>query len=738
MKWTFFSFSLLVAQPSCRAAVLFQSSGLRDVAASPAPAGGVLERVTKLCEELKEKIENDGVIEQESYDKYACWCEEALGKKAGDISKAKEAIDTLSSEIMKLRGEQATHLAEIAQLKNDIAAAIESQKEATAVREKEREAYNEEKAESEQCIGALEAAIKVLAGAGTGKSLLGQQTTLQEVRLLSVVDGVRGLLKQSTVEKSVSGEDLEVVRHFVERPEDFVGERTGSLSAAQIANNPYGDYAPQSARISGILKGMYDSFTADLERANAEEATKQKSFEDLMSTKKGELKTLEATLEQQTGYEATKTKDLATKKTELDATKEQLAADEMFFKQAKESCRAKASEWAQRTRMRTEELKGLDEAIAILRDEENRNILENATSTFLQLSSANVQSEESSEDRNAAYAELKTLATRYQSVSIAKVAGVLSSGGHFDKVIQSIDKMIELLRREEQGDIEEKDFCMNQLYKNKITEEDLNFDIEKINATLDRHKDDKKELQDKLEELDGQVNTTKEQIDDVKSMRAEEQRSFIQAVYDDQNAIQLLEEAIAALSRYYQKNKMPIGLTHRGARMHRHDVVLLQEAAPAPAPAEGDFDFSRPPETSWEEGEYRGHTAEAGGLVAILELLKEDLQKEIDVGRKEDAKAQAIYEADLAALYKTLDAQTEAANAVEKELAELNLKVTELEARRMHKSKALSGEASRQSTLEDQCAWVKTHFESRKTKRKAEIDGLIEAKNYLAGMDEDA
>jgi hypothetical protein len=69
-----------------------------------------------------------------------------------------------------LKGEIASHGAEIDQLNKDIAQNIEAVKEATELRNKENKEYAEERASSEQCIGAMEAAIKVLTGAGTKKS----------------------------------------------------------------------------------------------------------------------------------------------------------------------------------------------------------------------------------------------------------------------------------------------------------------------------------------------------------------------------------------------------------------------------------------------------------------------------------------------------------------------------------------------------------------------------------------
>jgi len=51
----------------------------------------------------------------------------------------------------------------------------------------------------------------------------------------------------------------------------------------------------------------------------------------------------------------------------------------------------------------------------------------------------------------------------------------------------------------------------------------------------------------------------------------------------------------------------------------------------------------------------------------------------------------------------------------------------------------LAEEQALEGTLNNDCAWVETHFDSRRDKRKAEIDGLVEAKNFLggAGVDED-
>jgi len=365
---------LTVATKTMRAIVLFAAAvGCTEAAKlqqSP------VSRVVALITELKSKIEADGRKEQQSYDKYACWCESTLARKANSISEAKDTIDKLQKQIEKLKGDLGAHSAEIDQLKKDIAANLEAQKEAAEVRNKENSEFESGKNENEQCTGALEAAIKVLTGAGGKRGFL---ETMQETQLLSVVDGVRFVLKQESAVSSLSDKDLDVVKRFIANPETFVGSRAGVMSAAQIAANPFGDYAPQSTQIQGILKGMYDAFTADIEKDNAEEAEKQKSFEELMATKKQESQeTLETTLQKQEHDSLHKTKELADSKMHQDDIRAQLKTDdEEFFEATKEGveyfdlhdvhdvqwslcllskwlnqgCKVKAGEWAERSRL---------------------------------------------------------------------------------------------------------------------------------------------------------------------------------------------------------------------------------------------------------------------------------------------------------------------------------------------------------------------------------------------------
>jgi hypothetical protein len=672
-----------------------------------------VSRVVALITELKAKVEADGRKEQQSYDKYACWCENTLARKAKAISDAKDLIEALTKTILKLKGDLGAHSAEIAQLKKDIAQNLEAQKEASEVRNKENDEYENTKNENEQCIGALEAAIKVLTGAGAGKK--GFLETMQEAQLLSVVDGVRGVLGKAPVVNTLSTKDLDTIQKFIKSPEDFVGGRVGVMSAAQIAQNPFGDYAPQSTQIQGILKGMYDAFTADLEKENAEEADKQKAFEELMATKKQEQETLEATLEKQEHDSAKKTKELSDSKITRDDTEAQLKADEVFFEDTKAGCKTKAGEWAERSRLRTEELTGIQKAIEILSSPEAQQTFESSVTTFVQLKSDTHTVSKSY--RKQAFTKLRSLAAKYQSTSLAEIAVAVKTGGHFDKVMVMIDKMIALLRKEEAEDIAHRDRCEGSQNKNANDAADLDHDISKAGDQIQRLNDNENDLKATITSLQGSIDQSNSDMKELLEMRNAESKAFKKALKDDADAVALIAKAIVSLSQFYKNNKIPLELVQ-----HKKEP-------------EYSVDQDKAPDTTWSGGDYGGRKGESGGIIAILEMIKEDTENEMKVSRQDDADAEAAYEKNRGALKETLDAETASKVQAEKELADTENKNADAEEFRMGKQADAAEEEKLKASIEKDCAWVKSHFVSRREKRKAEIDGLVEAKNFLAGVE---
>jgi len=656
-------------------------------------------RVVVLIKNLQAEIEGDGKAEQKTYDKFACWCEKTLARKAAAIDDAKELIEKTQAEIIELKGRLGELGASLKQLEKEIAENEEAQKEATEIREKENEDYTAERVEAEQCLGALEAAIKVLTGAGT-KAALSNLETFHEAQLLSVAAGVQHVLRR--VPADLSEGDIDVVKAFIADPTKFMSSGFSGAQVDATVGNPHGDYAPASTQIQGIMKGMYDSFSANLEKANAEEADKQKAYEELMATKKAEHETLTATLETKTKEHAAAEKQLADDKVLLQDTKAQLEIDEKFFADTKASCKAKAAEWAEQTRLRTEELQGMMKAIEIL--EGGAETFEAAHSTFIQVSGS-----VEDRDRSAAYKTLAGLVRKGAGLRLAFIAAQLRSGGHFDEVIAMIDRMIADLRVEEQEDIKQRDFCNNAENALAAEKGDLEYNIEKKGKLKDRQEAKKEDVKKAITAKQDEISVHNETMNEMLAERNKEVEDFKKALKDDTDAVALLQKAIESLTAFYSNNKIPLELAQKEP--------------------EYTVDEDKAPETSF--GGPR--KSESKGIIAILSMLKEDLEKEIKTAREENAAAEAEYDKQRGEMDEAMDAMKKTETELKGEEADLEGKIADTEEAIENHEKQKENNADEKEAMKPNCDWVKDKFEARRDKRKAEIEGLQKAKAILAG-----
>merc|ERR1719217_1167623 len=412
---------------------------------------------------------------------------------------------------------------------------------------------------------------------------------------------------------------------------------------------------------------------------------------------------------------------LADASQELDDTTKQLKADIEFFDNTKAACTSKAEQWQERNQGYTDELEGIKKALEILTSDDAKELFGKAIkpgkeTMFMELSSTGNLG--SSAPKTKAYVALKDAASRSKSLRLASVAAAvrMSAAGHFDKVIEKIDEMIATLKDEAAEDLQKRDDCKDQYHKLALQKADIEWKIEKNEAAIVKIEDTITKIEDAIKETQEQIKLTEKELEDMEKARTEENQAFKDAKADDEAAIKLLGEAIEALSAYYKDNKIDLGPI-------QGSVKLLQE----PEFDQGD----KPPDADFQK---KGHKKnESKGIISILTMIQEDLQDEIKNGIKNEVAAQAAYEK-----------QVEAANSLLKNLGE---KKTNLEADLAKQDQALLDEHSdmennkgdlktnedeKESITED-CDWMIENFEERSKKRDIEKEGLVKAKEFLAG-----
>merc|ERR1719343_1175298 len=327
-------------------------------------------------------------------------------------------------------------------------------------------------------------------------------------------------------------------------------------------------------------------------------------------------------------------------------------ADTAFFDQTKAACLNKHDAWTTRCSLRDEELEGVTEALAILSTDSARELFASAIkqgkethaddsydtgkdiTAFLQMGRS--ASWEAQPMR--AYAALKAQATTAHSLRLAALAVQvrMAKVGHFEKVLISIDEMINTLKTEGADDVEKRDQCKAEYQSIESKVKNVTWLIQKNVAKIDRleqlielRKEQKRKTEDEIAHVDATMR-------DLTSVREDENRAFLAAKEEDQDAIDLLMQARQALSSYYRNHSIELGPIQGSVKA----LALAQQP---------DFDISADssPDTVFSG---KGHRKrEAKGIVQILTTIIEDLNDEIKNGMKAEEEAQIEYEGQMEA-----------------------------------------------------------------------------------------
>merc|ERR1719461_1473750 len=134
------------------------------------------------------------------------------------------------------------------------------------------------------------------------------------------------------------------------------------------------------------------------------------------------------------------------------------------------------------------------------------------------------------------------------------------------------------------------------------------------------------------------------------------------------------------------------------------------------------YDPDKVPETSWS-GSYGGRQSENKGVMSIITMIMEDIQNEMKVARKAETEAQTAFEESMDSSTEVLEAQTATKTEKERQLAETTGKTVDAERFQGELIEDKGAQQKLKESLQSDCTWVKTYFESRREARKNEING---------------
>jgi len=648
-------------------------------------------------------------------------CEGSHSAVMYDTGKA--TIGTSTTTILMQKGTIATKESEIAGLNAAIEKTTEAMKKLTGIREKENSEYQSQKDYMETTLSSLHKAVQVLSGAGTG----GDKATTFE--LLKVAAHVRSTILDAPQLDALSAKSSRLLKTFFEDPVSFMQGKQEPVDYYDKAAQAKASYSPQSATVMGVLKDMYDTFSADLEKSNTEEASLQKAFEDEIAVKEAANKLSKEGIVMKETEKADTEKMLDEEEKKLAATQTQLKLDEDIFSETRTACKEKSDDWDARQLARTEQMVGVNKALEILTSDAARETFEasagtTAMDTFgsagVDVDFVQVESETDS-PQHKAFKVLQKVIGNSNNLKLARIAASVKTAtkGHFDVVISEIDSQIEDLHTEGEEDVTQRDWCIKEQNTEERNKSDQEYLISQLQAKIERAKVHRAKLVKEKEATEAANVTLAEMYTQATEDRVAESAAYEAAKADDVAAIGLLADASAALSSFGENmasNPEFVQLDKKKKKRKQPVFEVDEDMAPDAALSSADN----------EEGAQNT-------ILNLMATIKEDLESEVALSVKAEAKAVLEFDA----LTNSTNAQHAAYNAeitgLDSSIAATDADIQALQQSKSDTNGELTATVEYLDRINPNCEWIKGAFTTRADARTKEIHGLMEAKASLAG-----
>lgn len=656
-----------------------------------------------MIQRMQKQVEAQGEKEKDLFEKFMCYCQSGTTDLEKSIADAETKIPQLESAIKEMDGEVLQLKADLKQHKKDRADAKAAVASATAIREKEAAEFAKTSSEYQTNIAAMTKAIAALEKGMTGFLQTSAATFL-------------GRLAQS---ETITEDNREMLTEFLSQ---------GSSS----------EYAPSSGQIVGILKQMLDTMNADLADAKSVEEASIKDFDALVAAKTKQIDALTAMIEDKTqrvGSSGVKVVEMAE---DLEDTKEDLAADKKFLAELEKGCATKEAEWADRCKIRSEELVALAETIKILNDDDALELFKKTlpgSASFMQVA---VTSKDV-----VARASAAIRASRKHKRDVRMDAILLALTGRsvdFSKVIGMIDNMVGLLNKEQVDDNAKLEQCQTDLDLAEDKQKELEREVSLLDKAIEDDKASIATLTDEIDALVDGVKALDKEVAEQTEQRKEENSDYITALAQHKTAHELLSFAKNRMNKFYNPKLYKAPPKRELSEEDRITVNMGGTLAPTAAPggiAGTGIGFVQhkaappPPPETW--GAYSKKAEEGNGVVAMMDLLLKDLSTEMTEMEVTEKQAQEEYEQFMA---DAADKRASDSKSItDKTAVRADTQAHLEDAKASHKSTMVSLMANEKTTanLHASCDWLMKFFDVRKEARAGEIDALKKAKAVLSG-----
>lgn len=682
-----------------------------------------INKVITMLEDLQAQILAEGEKEVASYNKFACWCKETTDEKNEAIAKGQDSQQSLVASIGGLNTKRDDLDQTILNLEGDIEAAENDMKNAKATRDSELKLYEKNEADLSGALAALDGAIDALK---TSKkpSLLQLRSLAETVKTASTLADVLGFATAAS-------------------------QRSIAMFLQQDPSVPMEDFKFHSTSVIDTLEELKGNFRTQKQDLDADEVQTVSQHDLYMQEKNDLVRAKQTEMNQKKEERETTVGNIATDSAELSTVSADLLADKDYMAQTARMCEDTAKTWDSRSQVRADELSALTAATAVVKDSVKGATSENTVrlaqmGTRVQAVNALVHNERYMEaveaDAQEADGEsspvgflqrkarvsphkfedgrqfvvnmLRSQGARIKSSLLLGLATKISADP-FAKIKKLIQDLIERLLQEAANEANQKGWCDKATADAERTRDESAAKVAEINAALAEDEAHRDKLNEEIGVLEAEIlelETARNESSDIRNQTSTENIATIQ---EAEGGLVAVNSAIDIIDKFYKTAaKTSVGLS------------LAQQGPDAPS---AGFDIGE---------EYTGAGGEAGGIVGMLDVIKGDFERTIDVTAKAEKSAEKEYKTFMTESSMSLAEKTMTLEQSTKYRDEAVTDLTSNDGAMIAASASLNGAITELIELKKTCVDTGMSYEERVARREDEIEALKKALCILSAYAE--
>jgi len=292
------------------------------------------------------------------------------------------------------------------------------------------------------------------------------------------------------------------------------------------------------------------------------------------------------------------------------------------------------------------------------------------------------------------------------------------------------------LKKEQLSDSHKKEYCAMQFDLADDKKKGLERSVADLETAIEESKDGIATSKSEIEALGAAIKALDKSVAAATEQRQEEHADFTELMASDSAAKELLNFAKNRLNKFYNPALYKSPPKRELTDEDRATLAAGGTMAPTAALAQvREHNVAAPPPPPEAPGAYKKKGEESNGVIAMIDLLVKDLDKEMTVSKTEEKDSQADYET---MMKDSAEKRAEDSKSLAQKtgtLANLESSLQTATDDKASTNKELGATVQYIASLHAECDWLLQYFDVRQEARDSEVDSLGKAKAVLSGAD---